>query len=273
MRFRRTIAGKAVFSGAGIHSGESSSVEISPSSGGGIRFKFGEAGYSIREAIVADTDRCTALLFPGGERLRTVEHLLAALVGMGVDDALIEADGEELPVMDGSALPFAMRIAELGYSEGRQMVSPVSLYTPIAIERGRAVITALPSECLKVTYVIDYPGTAIGVQAMEIAVTPESFLKELAPARTFATLCEVEKLKELGLGLGGSLDNTLVLDCSGALNPGGYRAERECAAHKITDLLGDMALVGFPVNAHYLCYCGGHALHTSLAARLRGLFR
>ena len=247
-------------------------MTISPSDCG-IAFKFGDARYSVRDAAVSDTGRCTSLIFPGGERLRTVEHLLAAVVGMDIDDVLIEAEGEELPILDGSALPFARRIAELGTEESEEPRSQRSVYAPTAAESGRAVIAALPSEKLKVTYVIDYPGTAIGTQAMEIAVTPESFLAELAPARTFATLEEVEGLRAAGFALGGSLDNTLVVGRDGVLNRGGSRLERECAAHKITDLLGDMALVGFPITAHYICYCGGHKLHTALALKMRGLFK
>ena len=273
MRRRRTISAPAVFRGVGIHSGESSSVTISPSDSRGITFKFGDVIYSIRDAVISDTSRCTSLRFPGGESLRTVEHLLSAVAGMDIDDVRIETAGEELPILDGSALPFAEKIAALGVIESEEFISPRSIYVPISFESGRSVIAALPSEKLKVTYVIDYPGTVIGTQALEIAVTPHSFLRELAPARTFATIAEVEGLKAAGLALGGSLDNTLVIGGDGILNPGGSRLERECAAHKITDLLGDMALVGFPITAHYVCYCGGHKLHAGLAARIRGLFK
>ena len=247
-------------------------MSLMPSDAAGILFKFGTNVYRIRDAEVSATSRCTELTFPGGECLRTAEHLLAAVVGMGVDDLLIEVIGTELPIMDGSALPFAEKIAELGYVENDGISEIKDLFTSRTVERGRSVIAAVPSEHLKVTYVIDYPCAAIGTQSIDITVTPESFLERLAPARTFATLAETEFLKENGFGLGGSLDNTLVIDDTKPVNSGGYRLERECTAHKIVDLLGDIALVGHSVNAHYICYCGGHSLHTALAIRLRGLF-
>jgi UDP-3-O-[3-hydroxymyristoyl] N-acetylglucosamine deacetylase len=274
MRRRRTIIKPVVFEGFGIHSGNRSSVKILPlAEGSGINFAFAEGVYSIREARVAKSIRSTAVIFPGGQRLATVEHLLAALVGLGIDDALIEAaDGSEFPILDGSALPFVQGLTEAGVLEKYAPADSRGLSAPLCVGRSASSIVAAPSEHLRITYVIDYPGTAIGTQIKDVDLTPESFASEVAPARTFALLSEVEALRKEGLAGGGGLENTLVFGDSGPLNEVAKRVESECAAHKILDLLGDLALTGTPATAHYICIRGGHGLHLRLAARLKSLF-
>lgn len=273
MRNRRTIGDSAVFEGVGIHSGEHSSVRISPLRDDfGVFFKFGEKRYPIKEAKLSDTRRNTTLLFPGGETVQTVEHLLAAVAGMQVDDILVETNGAELPVLDGSALPFAEKIESIGFAEKDEPFKSRSLSTPIAIDTERSSLMALPSDSLRITYVIDYPGTAIGTEMKDVFLTPESFIREVAPARTFGLLSEVEALQRAGLGKGGDLDNVMIIGDDGPLNTVGYRVERECAAHKMLDLLGDLSLAGLPPVAHYICLCGGHEIHSKLVDRLRGLF-
>jgi UDP-3-O-[3-hydroxymyristoyl] N-acetylglucosamine deacetylase len=271
MRKRRTIAGPAVFSGIGIHSGKRASVTVQPlSDDSGIRFRFGGDIYGITEARPCDAQRSTSIVFPGGQRLRTVEHLLGTLAGLAIDDALIEAEsGSEFPILDGSALPYVKGIIEAGIAEKDGTADADAILAPVCIGHGASSIAAVPSETLRVTYIIDYPGTAIGTVIKDAEITPGSFAAGVAPARTFALLSEVESLKKTGLAAGGGLENTLVFGEDGPLNGDRARLDGECAAHKILDLLGDLSLAGNIAVAHYICVRGGHRLHLTLAARLR----
>ena len=268
-RRRRTLRKEAIFQGRGIHSGENSSVRVIPSAEGrGITFSFGAARYDISEAGIEDTTRRTVLVFPGGERVSTAEHLLSAIAGTGIDDADISPEGEEIPILDGSALPFAEKFASAGFLEFDSRYLPRSLISPVCVEANGASLAALPSDSLRVTYVIDYPETDIGTEMKDVTVTPDTFASEIAPARTFCARSEIGRIQKSGLGLGGNADNVLVVGSGGV--PGAvYRVERECAAHKVIDILGDIALLGFVPLAHYICIRGGHWLHARLVERMR----
>ena len=267
-RRRTTLREEIIFEGKGIHTGRASSVKISPHiEGQGITFAFGERRYSIAEAYADGSMRSTSLVFPGGERVRTVEHLLSAIVGVGLDDVLITPNEEELPIMDGSALPFAEAITAQGLHEFDSEYVTCSLNVPACVDLNKSQVAALPSDDLRITYVIDFPDSKIGTEMIDIVVTRESFMSHIAPARTFCLAQEAEKLLASGFGLGGCEDNVLIIDDDGPR--GGYRVSGECAAHKVADLLGDMALVGFVPRAHYICVRGGHALHMKLADRIK----
>ncbi|MDR1137089.1 MAG: UDP-3-O-acyl-N-acetylglucosamine deacetylase [Synergistaceae bacterium] len=268
-RKRKTLRKELVFRGSGIHSGKRSSVKISPNAEGcGITFSFGARRYNISEARIEDTTRSTALVFPGRERVRTAEHLLSAIAGTCLDDADIAPEGEEIPILDGSSLPFVEGFASGGFCEFDSLYLSHTVISPVCVKSNEASIAALPSEVLRVTYVIDYPGTDIGTEMKDVVLTPDIFASEIAPARTFCTRPEIEKLQKSGLGLGGNANNVLVVGNSG-VPFAGYRVERECAAHKIIDILGDIALLGFVPLAHYICICGGHWLHARLVDRMR----
>ena len=268
LRNRTTLLGEIIFEGKGIHSGRASSVKISPhGKKQGITFAFGAKRYFITEAHACGSMRSTSLLFPGGERVRTVEHLLSAVVGVGLDDILITPDGDELPIMDGSPLSFAERIISRGLRDFDSEYVTCSLDVPICVDSEKSSIFALPSNEIRITYVIDYPDSQIGTEMIDIAVTRDNFMSQIAPARTFCLAQEVEKLQASGFGLGGNEDNVLIIGDDGP--QGGYRVSRECAAHKAADLLGDMALVGCVPLAHYICVRGGHALHMKLADRIK----
>lgn len=273
MRNRNTITRPVTFSGVGIHSGKTAEIKISPlPEGGGIRFRFDDDCWGIREARVTDTRRKTGLVFPNGRCIFTVEHVLGALAGVGVDDAVIELDGSEVPVIDGSALPFAEALIEAGIKERGEPFAARALFAPIAVASGRSSIVAMPSDVFHVTYVIDYPGTAIGTQIKNIELTRESFMNEIAPARTFGLSSEIEELRRAGLGLGGDMGNVVIIGDDGPLNTPGYRVELECVSHKVLDLMGDLTLLGFPVTARYICVCGGHDIHGKLVDRMRSVF-
>lgn len=272
-RNRRTIAKQVRFTGIGIHSGKETAATISPQPrGGGICFRFGGECFGIQDAVLCDTRRKTGLSFGDGRIVYTVEHLLGALAGLGVDDAEIEIEGGEAPILDGSALPYAEKLLEAGLIGRDEEFACRRLYAPIAIDEGRASIIAVPSDVTRLTYVIDYPDTAIGVQIKDVVLTRESFMSEIAPARTFGLCSEVDALHKEGLGLGGNLDNVVIIGDDGPLNTVGYRLDRECVSHKILDLLGDLALLGSPVVAHYICIRCGHELHSRLVDRMKSVF-
>jgi UDP-3-O-[3-hydroxymyristoyl] N-acetylglucosamine deacetylase len=266
-RKRATLRDEIAFDGRGIHSGERSSVRITPHVEGlGITFAFGTNRYGVSEAATDGSRRSTSLVFPGGERVRTVEHLLAAIAGLGLDDVLITTNGEELPIMDGSPLPFAEGIMSAGLREFDSPYAAPELSAPICVDAGNASIVALPSGELRVTYVIDYPGSAIGTEMKDIVLTQESFMSEVAPARTFCLAREAQELLKSGFGLGGGAGNVLVVGDDGLP---AYRVANECAAHKAADLLGDLVTAGTVARAHYICVRGGHSLHTKLAGRIK----
>ena len=265
-RQRRTLAGETVFEGKGIHSGEHSVVRISPNDcGRGIEFSFGERRYGVSQAKADGSRRNTALVFPGGERVSTTEHLLSAIVGVGLDDALITPSGGEFPIMDGSSLPFTRAMTSLGFEEMGKDYEPPALASPLFVENGLSFLAALPSDTLSAAYVIDYPGSPVGTELKDIDVTPETYMEELAPARTFCLESEIMELLGAGLGQGGDTGNVLVI---GDRKPE-YRVSAECAAHKIADLLGDILLAGFVPTARYVCLRGGHSLHLKLVDRIK----
>jgi UDP-3-O-[3-hydroxymyristoyl] N-acetylglucosamine deacetylase len=214
---------------------------------------------------VSDTRLCTCLQL-GGRRLATVEHLLAALAGTGVSQAQLLIDGEEVPLLDGSGLPWVEAIGEAGLSHRGERDEPLLPPLPLTLQQGEAFVVALPSDRLRLAAAIDFPQAAIGRQLYALDLTPERFVAEIAPARTFGFREQVEQLLAAGLIRGGALDNALVCDGDGWVNPP-LRYAEEPVRHKLLDLLGDLALVGLP-RAHVFAYRGSHGLHTAMAAAL-----
>jgi UDP-3-O-[3-hydroxymyristoyl] N-acetylglucosamine deacetylase len=214
---------------------------------------------------VCETTLCTALNL-GGRRLATVEHLLAALAGTGLTQATIWVDGPELPLLDGSALPWVHLIAEAGLRQLGPRAAVPRLDRPLTLQDGSSFVTALPAAGLHLGAAIDFDQPAIGRQVLALALSPRTFVAEIAPARTFGLLSQVEQLRAAGLIRGGALDNALVCDGERWLNPP-LRFADEPVRHKILDLLGDLALVGLP-QAQVFAYRGSHRLHTDLAAAL-----
>jgi UDP-3-O-[3-hydroxymyristoyl] N-acetylglucosamine deacetylase len=200
-------------------------------------------------------------------RVDTVEHLLAALVSLGVDNVIVELNSPEVPIMDGSAAPFVYLIQEAGV---RALEAPrrfLKVRRPISLTRGDKRIALYPSDHFKVTYSIAFDHPLLRHQSRTIRLTGESFVDEIAPARTFTFLKEVEMLRQQGLALGGSLENAVVIGDTGVLN-NALRFDDEFVRHKILDVIGDMALVGHPIIGHLVAHRGGHALHTAFAAQV-----
>lgn len=264
-----TLRSSVERSGVGLHSGTVSRVRLAPSERPGYWLGWLDAPERPLQRLgptqVSDTRLCTCLQV-GDRRLATVEHLLAALAGTGVSQAELWVDGEEIPLLDGSGLPWVDAIAEAGLSDRGERVEPPLPPLPLTLGQGLGFVAALPNERLRLAAAIEFPQPAIGRQLYALDLTPESFVSEIAPARTFGFRDQVEQLLAAGLIRGGALDNALVCDGDDWLNPP-LRFADEPVRHKLLDLLGDLALVGLP-RAHVFAYRGSHGLHTAMAAAL-----
>ena len=197
----------------------------------------------------------------------TVEHLLAALVGLGVDNVSVELNQAEVPIMDGSAASFVYLVHEAGVRTLKAPRRFLKVTRPIALSNGNKRIAVYASDHFKVTYSISFDHPLLRHQSRTQHVTEETFAEEIAPARTFGFLKEVEQLRKKGLALGGSLDNAIVLGETGFLN-NTLRFEDEFVRHKILDVIGDLALVGHPIIGHVVAHRGGHALHAAFARKI-----
>ncbi|MCU0546102.1 MAG: UDP-3-O-acyl-N-acetylglucosamine deacetylase [Oscillatoriaceae cyanobacterium Prado104] len=269
-----TLKSDFELSGIGLHGGEKTRVRVLPAA-------VGEGRYFVRTDLpgtpvipakieaVCQTALSTELVGAGGSKIRTVEHLLAALAGMGADNARIEVDGPEVPLLDGSALVWTDAIARAGLvpqTPPHPAQNP-AVENPVWVRRGDAFVAALPSEELRFSYGIDFAEPAIGNQWYSWSPEAESFASAIAPARTFGLARQIDQLRQAGLIKGGSLDNALVCDRSGWLNPP-LRFDNEPVRHKILDLAGDLSLLGTWPRAHYLAYKASHNLHVELAKAL-----
>jgi UDP-3-O-[3-hydroxymyristoyl] N-acetylglucosamine deacetylase len=269
MDAQRTLRRSISCAGIGLHSGKKATLSLKPAPADfGIRFRRTDLGGLEIPANVANLggiQYATGLTREQGT-VDTIEHLLAALVSRGVDNVIIELNTPEVPIMDGSAAPFIYLLQEAGIkrlSTGRRFLKVVR---PIAMSQGDKRIAIYPSDHFKVTYSISFDHPLLRHQARTLRVTEESFAEEIAPARTFCFLKEVEMLRQNGLALGGSLDNAIVIGETGVLNA--LRFEDEFVRHKILDVIGDLALVGHPIIGHVVAHRGGHALHTAFASRI-----
>lgn len=264
-----TLASAIERSGVGLHSGQTSRLRLQPSERSGYWVGWlDDPGLPLRRLgpeCVADTRLCTALAL-GQRRLATVEHLLAALAGCGVSQAEIWVEGEEVPLLDGSALPWVEAIGESGLRNCGDRQAPALPSDPLLIHQGSGFALAQPAETLRLSAAVDYPQPAIGRQFFSLELTPDLFVEAIAPARTFGFREQIDQLLAAGLIQGGALDNALVCDGDHWLNPP-LRFSDEPVRHKLLDLLGDLALVGLP-RAHVFTYRGSHGLHTALAAAI-----
>ncbi len=278
MAARHTLARSVSLEGAGLHGGRRSRVTLRPAEpGAGLVFELGPRRDPLpatAESVVS-TRSATTLGRGAGRaaiRLATVEHLLAALHGLAVDDARIEVDGDELPTLDGCAARWVRLLLAAGRAPQRQRREPLRLARTLELRDGSAWIRAEPAEGLRITCAIDVPHPALGRQRVHVAaLEPERFARDIAPARTFGFLRDAEALHAAGLARGADLDNTLVFDDAKALNPGGLRWPDEPCRHKTLDLIGDLALLGRPLHAHVTVERGGHALHVALVRALSEL--
>ncbi len=265
---RRTLARPASFAGVGLHSGVEARLRVEPAPAGqGLVFVRADLPGAPRVPVaveaVVDT-RLATTLGRNGVRVGTVEHLLAALLGAGVDDATLVLHGPEVPALDGSAAGFARAFAEAGLLARDAPRPPLRLPAPIELREGARRARLLPADRLEIDVRIDFPAP-VGAQRCAFALEPGAFSRELAWARTFGFLRDVEALRRMGLAKGGSLDNAVVFTEDGPLNEGGLRAPDEPARHKALDLLGDLALLGRPLLARVEVERPGHGFTAALA--------
>ncbi len=293
----RTIAREVWCEGRGLHTGTHASVRLSPNRDArGIHFAFRWGEYAIEEAIPSGTSRGTDLLFPGGGRLKTAEHLLAAVGGLVLDSLTIQvgsADGPdasadsagtqaddravlEIPALDGCSAQWVRLLRDAGIESRDGFSNPLVPPVPVVLsdEEGKRFIAAFPSDDLRIDYIIQYPSIPdIGTQAFSIRPDPEVFERELAGARTFALASEIETLRRRGLARGGSLENATVFgEAPGSVQAkGGLRFPDEPVRHKVLDLIGDLVLVGRPVRARIVAFRAGHEMHLRLVHALKAL--
>jgi UDP-3-O-[3-hydroxymyristoyl] N-acetylglucosamine deacetylase len=264
-----TLAAPVERRGVGLHSGAQTRVRLEPSDSQGFHVGWlDQAGVPLQRLHpdqVCETQLCTALQLQQ-RRLATVEHLLAALAGVGITAATLLVEGEEIPLLDGSAQPWVEAIAEVGLQALGERPAPAPLAAPITLQQGQSFVTALPSDRLRLGAAIEFPQPAIGRQLFSLELSPTAFVEQIAPARTFGFKDQVDQLLAAGLIKGGALDNALVCDGDTWLNPP-LRFADEPVRHKLLDLLGDLALAGLP-QAQVFAFRGSHGLHTALARSL-----
>ena len=268
--FQRTIRRPVYCSGIGLHSGQKVKLRLRPAPANhGVVFK--RLDLDGLE-IPADVSHVAGLHYATGlardtTSVETVEHLLAALLSLGIDNVLVELNQAEVPIMDGSAASFVYLVHEAGIKPLSPPRKFLKVVRPISLSRGDKRIALYPSDHFKVTYSISFDHPLLRHQSRTMRLTEDVFVDEIAPARTFGFLKEVEVLRQRGLALGGSLDNAIVLGETGVLNSS-LRFEDEFVRHKILDAIGDLALVGYPIIGHLVAHRGGHALHTSFAQKI-----
>ena len=267
---QRTIRRPVACSGIGLHSGQKVTLRLRPAPANhGIIFK--RLDLDGLE-IPADVSHVASLHYATGlardtSSVETVEHLLAALLSLGIDNAVVELNQAEVPIMDGSAASFVYLVHEAGIKPLAAARKFLKVIRPISLSRGDKRIALYPSDHFKVTYSISFDHPLLRHQSRTMRLTEDVFIDEIAPARTFGFLKEVEVLRKRGLALGGSLDNAIVLGETGVLNSS-LRFEDEFVRHKILDVIGDLALVGYPIIGHLVAHRGGHALHASFAQKI-----
>jgi UDP-3-O-[3-hydroxymyristoyl] N-acetylglucosamine deacetylase len=268
MEAQRTIRRQISCAGIGLHSGNKVTLTLKPAAhDAGIIFRRTDLGLEIPATIKhVSAVHYATVLGKDGATVETVEHLLAALVSVGIDNVVVELNHNEVPIMDGSAAPFLYLMQEAGVKRLSAPRRYMKILRPVQIASGDKRIAIYPSDHFKVSYTISFDHPMLRHQSRTERITESSFAESIAPARTFGFLKEVETLRQNGLALGGSLENAIVIGDTGVLNA--LRFEDEFVRHKILDVVGDLALIGHPIVGHVVAHRAGHALHTALAARL-----
>ncbi len=270
MRFETTIHRPVEVRGIGLHSGVPVRMRMTPAPAGtGIVFRRSDLDFFTIAASwkhVARVSYATSLMRQG-VLISTTEHLLSTLYSFAVDNAFIEIDNLEVPILDGSGAPFVELLRKAGVRQLRRKRKYLRIRRPVTVEDGLKRISILPCDAFRLTCDIDFPGP-IGKQSVEMEVTPERYANELSPARTFGFEAELDGMREMGLIRGATLDSAVCFTPNGVLNPGGLRFPDECCRHKALDLIGDLALLGRPLLGHVIAERAGHAMHTAMVARI-----
>ena len=270
MTYEQTIRAAATFTGVGLHSGAPVTLKILPApSGTGIVFRRTDLDAFEIEASgrnVARVSYATSLM-KKGVLISTTEHLLSAFIGLGIDNAIVELDNLELPILDGSARPFVEMIQKSGIRRQRRARTYLRIVREIELREGDKFIAVYPADTYSVSYSINFPHPLIGRQKFCVQLTNGSYVREIASARTFGFLHEAEAMRQQGLIRGASTENAIVLDRKEVLNPP-LRFRDEFVRHKVLDLIGDLALIGKQILGSVVADRAGHAMHTALVSRI-----
>jgi UDP-3-O-[3-hydroxymyristoyl] N-acetylglucosamine deacetylase len=267
---QRTIAKRVSCTGVGLHSGKPATLTLAPApADAGVSFVRMDLGVEIpaRNEFVADTTLSTNLA-SGGARVHTVEHVMAALHGMGIDNCRVEVDGPEIPILDGSAAPFVCLVHEAGVKVQRAGKRWLVVEQAVEIRDGDKVARLEPSDAFSIEFTADFAHPLITNQAFRVTLNDRVFEREVARARTFCFLRDIERMQAAGLAKGGSLENAIVVDEFSILNPEGLRYPDEFARHKVLDAIGDLALFGLPVLGALTAVKSGHALNQALVKKV-----
>ncbi len=272
LRRQTTLLREIAIEGTGVHSGQPARLELRPAGAGtGIRFvdASNQTGLRVRPETVASTDLSTLIGDPGGFHVSTVEHLMSALAGIGIDNVEIEISGAEVPILDGSAIEFVTAFGNAGLVLQDRPVEAIRVVAPVRVENGAAWAEFVPHERPRFEVEIDFPSPAIGRQKITFDLDPQSYGREIAPARTFGFMRDVERLWAAGLALGSSLENSLVIgEDDRIVNPGGLRFADEFVRHKALDAVGDIAVGGLTIVGCYRSFRGGHRLNAAALSAL-----
>jgi UDP-3-O-[3-hydroxymyristoyl] N-acetylglucosamine deacetylase len=271
LRFETTIQSAVEVSGIGLHSGVPVRIRITPAPPATgivfVRTDLDNFAVPASWRHVARVSYATSLMRQG-VLISTTEHLLSVFYSIGIDNAYVEIDNLEVPILDGSGEPFVKLILEAGIRQYRRRRRYLRIRRAVVVEDRDKRISILPSDSFRLTCEISFNHPLVGRQALEMEVTPERYAAEIAPARTFGFEYELDVMRNMGLIRGASLDNAVCFNRDEVLNPGGLRFPDECCRHKALDLIGDLALLGRPLLGHVIAERAGHAMHTALVARI-----
>ena len=272
---QKSIRRPVSYSGIGLHTGVNSTVTLHPGDpGSGVVFVRvdlpGKPKGAATLSNVKATSRGSSIIYDDAE-VRTIEHLMAATSGLGVNNLVVELDNVELPAADGSSLPFVGLLEEAGIEESSEPRAEIRLPQPVWVSEDDRHIIALPDDHARISFFIDFNHPLIGIQTKDYKVDGNNFAVEIAPARTFGFLEEVEALHRSGLALGGSLENSVVFDKDDIMNEEGLRFRDEPVRHKILDLVGDLSLLGTFPQAHIVAIKSSHSLNYKLATKIATL--
>lgn len=273
---QRTLSQKISLSGIGLHSGVAAHMTLHPADPDhGIRFRRSDISGPAADILasvecVTSLERATTLSNEAGHSVATVEHLIAACRGLGVDNVLVEIDGPEVPIMDGSSLDFCNHLKTSGISGQSKARNVIRILKPVEVRSGDSMASLTPTgrQMLSLSARIEFAEGAIGTQEKSLLLQPGAFCKELSFARTFARSSELESLRARGLALGGSLDNAILVDGDRVVNPEGLRSTDEFVRHKLLDAVGDLTLAGGAIAGHYEAVQPGHRLNVDLVTAL-----
>ena len=274
-QLQNTVTSAVTFSGLGLHSGAPARMVLHPAPAGhGIWFcrtdlTSGDRMVPASWESVQPTTLCTLVANAAGVSVSTIEHVMAALAGLAICNLLIEIDGPEVPILDGSAAPFVAGILQAGITAQDAPVRAIRILKPVEVREGEALARLEPAEMLEIDFRIDFADAAIGQQARRLNMSNGAFVRELSDSRTFCRNADVEAMRARGLALGGTFENAVVFDGDQILSPGGLRHADEPVRHKMLDALGDLSLAGAPILGRYTGIRAGHALTNRL---LRALF-